>query len=189
MAITVDSGQWTGQPEGTLPGVPVVWGEFADEAARDAAALRLREAGARDAASSPAAPRQRAANAGQVDVPDEHPREADIRNQRQLHVGTTMAATSMAAAGLVIATGGAALPAIAAAAVAGAVTAAVGEPIADSLASQATGKHEDGPAPPSRLEGPVLGLLAPDAQTRARAETLLREAGAQRILVQETPAG
>jgi hypothetical protein len=188
MAITVDSSQWTGQRGDTPPAVPVVWGEFADVAARDAAALRLREAGARDA-DAPSAGPQRAANAGQVDPPDEHPREADIRNQRQLHVGTTMAATSMAAAGLVIATGGAALPAIAAAAAAGAVTAAVGEPIADQLASQATEQPEkDRPAPAPRPEGPVLGLHAPDDQTRAQAETLLREAGALRIVVQEARA-
>jgi hypothetical protein len=196
MAITVDSSQWTGQRDETPLAVPVVWGEFADEAARDAAALRLREAGARDAGSTPAAPAggvmppRRAANEGQVDAPDEHPKEADIRNQRQLHVGTTMAATSMAAAGLVIATGGAVLPAVAAAAAAGAVTAAVGEPIADALTPQSTQKtDEERPAPPARLDGPVLGLQAPDAETRARAESLLREVGARRILVQETRAG
>ena len=36
---------------------------------------------------------------------------------------------------------------------------------------------------PLRADGPVVGLLAPDAETRARAETALREAGARRILV------
>jgi hypothetical protein len=192
----VDSSQWTGQRDETPLAVPVVWGEFADEAARDAAAERLRQAGARDSGTIPAAqeggvaPPKRAVNEGQVEPPDEHPKEANIRNQRQLEVGTAMAATSMAAAGLVIATGGAALPALAAAAAAGAATAAVGEPVADAIATQSGQKpDEEQPVPPARLDGPVLGLQAPDAETRARAESLLREAGARRILLQETRAG
>jgi hypothetical protein len=35
----------------------------------------------------------------------------------------------------------------------------------------------------------VLGLEVPDAATRETAERLLREAGARRIHVKETPAG
>ncbi|WP_137179289.1 hypothetical protein [Roseomonas sp. AR75] len=195
MAITVDSSQWTGQRDETPLAVPVVWGEFSDEAARDAAAVQLREAGARDSAGKPAAqeggvaPPKRAVNEDQVDPPDEHPKAADQRNQRQLHVGTAMAATSMAAAGLVIATGGAALPAFAAAVAAGAATAAVGEPLADATAPQSSQRETEAHDPPARLHGPVLGLQAPDPETRARAERLLREAGARRIHVQETRAG
>jgi hypothetical protein len=190
MAITVDSSQWTGHQDDTPLAVPIVWGEFANEAAREEALSRLREAGARDErpASEGAAPHH-AANEDQVSPPDEHPEEADARNQRQLHVGTAMAATSMGAAGLVIATGGTALPAIAAALAAGAATAAVGEPIADAVASQSGSKDKDKAVDPPRADGPVVGLEAPDAETRERAERALREAGAKRIFVQETRAG
>ena len=121
MAITVDSSQWTGHQDDTPLAVPIVWGEFADDAQREEAMSRLRQAGARNENESPAADAggvaapERATNENQVPPPDEHPDEADVRNQRQLHVGTAMAATSMGAAGLVIATGGTVLPAIAAA--------------------------------------------------------------------------
>ncbi|WP_270938259.1 hypothetical protein, partial [Falsiroseomonas oryzae] len=47
MAITVDSSQWTGQRDDTPLAVPVVWGEFESEAARDDAMARLRAVGAR----------------------------------------------------------------------------------------------------------------------------------------------
>jgi hypothetical protein len=193
MAITVDSSQWTGQRDDTPLPVPVVWGEFESEAAREAAMARLRAAGAHDPGDAARistggiAPPAHAANEDQVPPPDEHPKEADRRNQRQLHVGTAMAATSMAAAGLVIATGGAALPAVAAAVAAGAATAAVGEPVADALTPQ-SGQAERQVDPP-RADGPVIGLQAPDAETRSRAEQLLREAGARRVFLQETRAG
>ncbi len=192
MAITVDSSQWTGQRDDTPLAVPVVWGEFESEAAREAARRRLVEGGAHDpntpqpadGATTPA----HAANEDQVPAPDVDPKGADVRNQRQLHVGTAMAATSMAAAGLVIATGGAVLPAVAAAAAAGAATAAVGEPVANAVAPQSGDAAGEPPEPP-RADGPVIGLRAPDAETRSRAEQLLREAGARRIFVQERRSG
>lgn len=195
MPITVDSSQWTGQPDDQPLAVPVVWGEFESEAARDAARARLQEAGAREqgletAPSTMPGPGA-ADNAAQVDVPDENPKQADARNQRQLHVGTASAATSMAAAGIVIATGGAALPAVAAAAAAGLGTAAVGTAVGTSLSPGPDGPRTGGEAPmePVGMDGPVIGLQAPDAATRERAERLLREAGAQRIHVQETTTG
>jgi hypothetical protein len=193
MAITMDSSQWTGERDDTPLAVPVVWGEFESEAARDNAMARLMAAGARNsgtpvAASGVAVTPDHAANENQVAPPDQDSKQADLRNQRQLLVGTAMAMTSMAAAGLVIATGGAALPALAAAVAAGAVTAAVGEPVATAIAPQS------GEGPPSRLEpqraeGPVIGLQARDAETRTRAESALREAGARRVFVQETRSG
>ncbi|MGG5820529.1 hypothetical protein [Falsiroseomonas sp. HW251] len=192
MAITVDSSQWTGQRDETPLAVPVVWGEFADEAAKDAALARLREAGARRHDEMPAetgVSSDHAANEGQVDAPDVDPKGADIRNQRQLQVGTAMAATSMAAAGLVIATGGAALPAMVAAVAAGAATAAVGEPVANAVAPQSGDAAGTGAMEPPRAEGPVIGLQAPDDGTRSRAEQALREAGARRVFVQTTRAG
>ncbi|WP_439551514.1 hypothetical protein [Falsiroseomonas sp.] len=182
MAITVDSSQWTGQSDDKPPAVPVVWGEFADEAARDAAMAQLRAGGARDevGATEAATPEAPAMN-DQVDPPDEHPEQADRRNQRQLGVGTAMAATSMAAAGIVIASGGALLPAIAAAAAAGAGTGAVGEAVANAVAPAATETHE----PPPDAAGPVIGLRAPDDTARRQAEEALQALGAQRIFVQE----
>lgn len=55
MAITVDSSQWTGQRDDTPLAVPVVWGEFESEAARDDALARLRGAGARMPSELPGA--------------------------------------------------------------------------------------------------------------------------------------
>ncbi len=181
MAITVDSSQWTGQSDETPPAVPVVWGEFESEAARDAAIERLRAGGARDEvggtdAAQPAPP----ATNEHLDPPDENPEQADRRNQRQLGVGTAMAATSMAAAGIVIASGGALLPAVAAAAAAGVGTGAVGEAVASAV-----GPADDkAQVPPPEAAGPVIGLRAPDEEARRQAEEALRAAGARRVFVQ-----
>lgn len=192
MAIVVDSSQWTGQQDDTPLAVPVVWGEFESEAARDRALSHLRASGARehgreDAAQGGVAPPVRAANEGQVDAPDEDPEGADQRNRRQLGVGMGMAATSMAAAGIVIATGGAALPAIAAAAAAGTATGVVGEAIGNAVSADTN--PADQALDPPVANGPVIGLQAPDLETREKAERLLREAGAVRVFVQETRAG
>ncbi|NKC29446.1 hypothetical protein [Falsiroseomonas selenitidurans] len=172
MAITVDSGQWTGESDAGSA-VPVVWGEFADEAARDRAREEL---GAKLQAETSPAPTDRDRP---LDQPDEDPEGADIRNQRQLHVGIAMAATAMGAAGLVIASGGTVLPAIAAATAAGAGTGLAGEAVAAGVTPDAAQAR----TPPS--DGPLIGLRAPDAAMRQRAERVLRELGAQRILVQE----
>ena len=193
MAITVDSSQWTGERDDTPLPVPVVWGEFESEVARDNALARLKAAGARDSGAPHGPPGavmtpEHAANEDQVAPPDTDPEHADLRNQRQLEVGTAMAMASLAAAGLVIATGGGALPAVVAAAAAGAATAVVGEPIATAIAPQSQAGHPH-PGRPPRADGPVIGLLAPDDATRARAEAALRDAGARRILVQETRSG
>jgi hypothetical protein len=171
MAITVDSSQWTGQPDDTPLAVPVVWGEFEDEAARDAGRDRLIEAGARDPATAAgeAAPPAPAANQDQVDMPDEHPAETGRRNVRQNVVGIAMAGTAVAAA-----------------AAAGAATGAAGEAVG---AAMDPGTEAAEPASPPAAEGPLLGLQAPDAETRARAESALRTAGARRVFVQERRGG
>jgi hypothetical protein len=190
MAITVDSSQWTGQRDDTPLAVPVVWGEFESAAVRDDVLAGLRAAGARDHGAPPTPgliPPEEAANEQQVPPPDTDPQGADRRAQRQLHVGTAMAATSMAAAGLVIATGGAALPAAAAAVAASAATAAVGEPIADAITPQSGAGG--GAVEVPQAQGPLIGLGAPDAASRQRAERLLQEAGARRVFVQESRAG
>lgn len=194
MAITVDSSQWTGQRDDTPLAVPVVWGEFDSEAARNDAMARLRAAGARAPGDPPGpgtpaggvTPPVRAANAAQVPLPDEHPDETSRRTLRQGAVGIAMAGSAMAAAGLVIATGGAALPAAAAAAAAGTAAGAVGEGIA-AAADPGHEARQDVPQPTA--EGPLIGLQAPDAETRQRADRLLREVGARRVFVQNTRAG
>jgi hypothetical protein len=190
VAITVDSSQWTGTQDDTPLAVPVVWGEFENEAARDAAIAQLRARGARDQHSAPASSDvavtpERAANENQVPAPDEHPKQAERRNLRQNVVGIAMAGSAMAAAGIVIATGGAALPAVAAAAAAGGVAGVAGEAVGNA-AAPATSGHTALPEPVS--DGPVIGLQAPDDDTRARAEQLLREVGARRVFVQERRA-
>ncbi|WP_439598973.1 hypothetical protein [Falsiroseomonas sp.] len=170
MAITVDSSQWTGESdEAKAP--PVVWGEFADEATRDAAIARLKSEGAQR--SSPTTDRD-----APLDQPDEDPEGADLRNRRQLGVGMGMAASAMGAAGLVIASGGALLPAVVAAAAAGAGAGVAGEAVSAAVT--------DEPSEPSRLppsNGPLIGLRAPDEAARQAAEAALRELGAIRITV------
>jgi hypothetical protein len=175
MAITVDSSQWTGQGTDAARAVPVVWGEFADAAARDRAAERLRAGGTeRD---QPASHPATTDTDRPLDPPDEHPEQADLRNRRQLGVGTAMAATAMGAAGLVIATGGALLPAVAAAAAAGAGTGVAGEAVA---AVVSTKPGEETRPPPT--DGPLIGLRAPDDATRQAAEARLQELGAIRVI-------
>jgi hypothetical protein len=193
MAIVVDSSQWTGQRDDTPLAVPVVWGEFESGIARDNALSRLRSAGAQDhegpaPSTAGMTPPVEATNQGQVPAPDEHPEQASRRNLRQNAVGIAMAGSAMAAAGLVIATGGAALPAVAAAAATGAGVGAVGETVGNAAA---TGSTDSGGAiePPATAQGPVIGLQAPNQEARERAEQLLREVGAKRVFVQETRAG
>lgn len=182
MAITVDSSQWTGKEDDTTRPGPIVWGEFADDAARATALRQLESAGLVSEDTADIHHGEAADNADQVDAPDQHPKEADVRNKRQLHVGTAMAATSMAAAGLVIATGGAALPAVAAAAAAGAATAAVGE-TAVTAAETGMERSKADTTPEPTPEGPVIGLRVVSEGAEERAEALLREAGARRIWV------
>jgi hypothetical protein len=174
MAITVNSSQWTGE-SGDSGGkaAPVVWGEFASDAARDAAIAELRAEGARR--QQPTTDTDRPVN-----PPDEDSEGADLRNRRQLGVGMSMAATAMGAAGLVIASGGALLPAVAAAAAAGAGAGIAGEAVAAAVT--------DDDAVETRLppnDGPLIGLRAPDEATRHAAEAALRELGAIRIIVDE----
>ena len=185
MAITVDSSQWTGEQGAEAPAVAVVWGEFPDEAARDAAEAMLRQSGAENevGASGAATPEPPASNR-QVAPPDENSEDADRRNQRQLGIGTAMAATSMAAAGLVIASGGALLPAVAAAAAAGAGTGAIGSAVATAAAPE----EAAAPVAPPVATGPVIGLRLPDPSKRADAEALLRRVGASRVFIQESAA-
>lgn len=183
MPIVVDSSQWTGEQDNTAAG-PMVWGEFAEQAALDRAAERLQgEAWFREAFADRSVPEEQrpADNEDQVDKPDEDPKGADRRNLRQNFVGIGTAASSMAAAGIVIASGGTALPAVAAAAAAGAVAAAATE-TAGNAASEVAASRE-----PVRTEGPALGIRAGTPELQQQAETYLQQAGAKRVWVQHAP--
>jgi len=171
MAIKVDSSQWTGE-SGGVKAMPVVWGEFADEASRDAAVAQLRGEGVRHSAATtdPNPP---------VDQPDEDPEGADLRNRRQLGVGVAMAASAMGAAGLVVASGGALLPAVIAAAAAGTGAGVAGEAVASAVSE--TPEESTQRLPPS--DAPAIGLRAPDEATQHAAESTLRELGAIRVVV------
>ncbi len=170
MAIKVDSSQWTGE-SGGAKATPVVWGEFADDAARDAAAARLQGEGtARNGhTTDPDRP---------LDQPDEDPEGADLRNRRQLGVGVAMAASAMGAAGLVVASGGALLPAVVAAAAAGTGAGVAGEAVAAAVTEEPETALR---LPPS--DAPLIGLRAPDEATQSAAQTRLRELGAIRVIL------
>ncbi|GGG49983.1 hypothetical protein GCM10010964_41570 [Caldovatus sediminis] len=183
MAIRANSAEWTGQHDDTPLTVPVVWGEFADAATLPAAAARLDE----EEAFHRRQARTRAPEAAPIEPPDEDPRGASARTQRQLGVGTAMAATGMLAAGAVIATGGAVLPA--AAALAAGATGAAGEVVGTSLEPASTGNPPPGVKAAAEAQGPMLGLRAATAELRERAERFLRESGAVRVWVQEARAG
>ena len=127
MAITADSSQWTGERDDAPPPVPVVWGEFESEAARDNALARLKAAGARGSGA-------RHATSGAVVTPEHAANEDQV------------------------------------------------QPLATASAPRPRAGHPHAAKPP-RADGPVVGLLAPDAETRAGGETALREAGVRRVLV------
>jgi hypothetical protein len=187
MAITVDSSQWTGEADTSPLAIPVVWGEFANDNARDEAMRQLQGAGAQVEGAADIVPPTQATNEGQVPPPDVNPEGAEQRNLRQNFVGIGMAGTAMAAAGIVIASGGTLLPAVAAAAAAGAGTAAVGETLGNATTNQHG--HVTEHREHHRQRGPLIGLRAPDQVTRDRAMRLLREMGANDVFVQETRAG
>jgi hypothetical protein len=87
----------------------------------------------------------------------------------------------MAAAGLVVATGGAALPAVAAAAAAGGATAAAGEAAGAAMAPEGqTPQHKA-----ADVTGTVLMVHADTPEKQAKAEELLKACGATRIWRQD----
>jgi hypothetical protein len=183
MAIEVSSDQWTGEAADNLSVYPRVFAEFPDRAALERAAAQLEAvAGFRHEDMTQGRAAADTANAGQVPPPDEHPLKADARNLRQLGVGTGMAATAMAAAGVVIATGGAALPAVAAAAAAGGTTAAAGEAIGKSAEPTADGDVTKAAEHPAGVDDNLaLGVRAETEDKQAKAEEIMRSCGAVRV--------
>ena len=186
MAIEVRSDQWTGEAAGGLSSSPRVYAEFPDRGALERAVAQLESAGGfqqddmthgRASASPPAD------NAGQVPPPDEHPLKADARNLRQLGVGMGSFVAGAAAAGAVVATGGAALPAVGAAAAASLGTAAAGEAVGksaepDTDADPADAKDKQPGAMDDRL---ALGVRAGTEDEQRKAEEILRSCGATRV--------
>jgi len=189
MTIEVNSAAWTGEYDDTPLAVPIVWGEYADEPALRAAVGRL------DADGMPRREEALIRRPGElvaetlVRPPDDDPKGADARNQRQLHVGAAMAATGMLAAGAVVASGGAALPAAAAAVAAAGATGVAGEAVGKALDPASTGNPPPGVGAEARADGPMLGLRTATAESQEQAKRFLRESGAERIWVQETRAG
>lgn len=166
MPIELDSAGWTGGDDAKPT---AVCGEFRDRAALDSALSRLEGSLFQRADLSVRGPGERhASNAV---------RDDDARNLRTLGTSTASAGAAIAAAGVVIATGGAALPAIAAAAAVGGATAAAGTAVGVAATP-------DDPAEPTAGapdEAAVLVVNAAGAEKVAKAEELLREAGAMRV--------
>lgn len=171
MPIVVDSSQWTGDTDDAAPAGPVVWGVFADRATAEQVAGRLQ-----------AEAWYQQAHPVQAEGDEDPGTETGRQSLRQNFVGASTASTSMLAAGIVIATGGAALPAVAAAAAAGLTTAAVGEAIGKAAEAGASG-----PDDAMRTEGTAIGVLAATAAVRSEAEGFFQRQDARRIWVQETP--
>lgn len=186
MAIEVRSDQWTGEAADDLSGSPRVYAEFPDRGALERAVAQLEGSGGfrqEDMTRGRAGASQQADNAPQVPPPDEHPLKADARNLRQLGVGVGTYVAGAAAAGAVIATGGAALPAVGAAAAAGLGTAAAGEAIGKSAEPQTDGDATDAARqqPGGVDDWLALGVRAGTEEEQKRAEEILRSCGASRV--------
>jgi hypothetical protein len=190
MTIVVESSQWTGEYDDAPLGSPIVWGEFPNRETLDSVAARLQsEPWFRDTTARMEAGKHGLADNDQLIMPDENPAGTDARNLRQNFVGLAAASTSMLAAGIVISTGGAALPAVAAAVAAGVATAAVGEAAGLSLNPTGTGQPTEGRKEADRADGPALGIHVDTDDACGMAEAFLQSAGARRVWVQRTNAG
>ncbi len=111
--------------------------------------------------------------------------EEDRRQVRTLGASTLGVGAAMGAAGVVIATGGLAVPAIAVAAAAGLAAGGAVEGVS-GIAGSAEHAGREQAAQSGRL---VLAAHIADAAKRARAETIMRECGATRVeAVQRTDA-
>ena len=103
--------------------------------------------------------------------------EADARQARTLHASGAATAAGLAAAGIIVATGGLAAVAVGAAIVAGAAAGGLSHAV-DTAGIQAEQLERDTRAADGRL---VLSVQVPTAEKKARAEAILREAGAEDI--------
>lgn len=101
----------------------------------------------------------------------------DARQARTLHTSTAAAMAALAGAGVTVATGGAAAPAVAAALVAGAAVGGATYAVS-SAANQQEQVELDARAATGNL---ILSVRAPTAAKRSEAEAILRGAGATEL--------
>lgn len=185
----VDSSAWTGvkaddDSQPAMPtGSPQVCGEFHSQEKFEAAMQRLEGSTFQHADFSLRVPGREDVR---LDSTKEEPlREDEARNLRTLGVSTASVSAAFAAAGLVVATGGAALPAVAAAAAAGGATAAAGEAVGQAAAPG--GKPPQAQA--AETTGVILMVHAPTPERRELAERVLKEEGATRVWREPEAAG
>lgn len=171
MAIELSSAEWTGdQPAAAPDAAPHVYGEFDDPTKLQDAMSRLEGSEFQRADLSLRLPGAPGSDAGG----EEPVREDDTRNLRQLGVGIGTYIAAAAAAGVVVATGGAALPAVAAAAAAGGGVAVAGEAVGQAAAP-------NGMTEAQQAGGATLLVSAPTPEKQAKAEEVMRAAGAVRV--------
>lgn len=182
MAIEVRSDQWTGEAADDMGTSPRVYAEFPDRGSLERAVAQLESSGGfrqEDMTHGRAGASPPADNAPQVPPPDEHPLQADARNLRQLGVSVGSYVAGAAAAGAVVATGGAALPAVGAAAAASLGTAAAGETVGRSAEPQTDADPAGQPeASGDRL---ALGVRAESEEKQGKVEEIFRACGASRV--------
>jgi hypothetical protein len=165
-----------GPPIGALHEVRA---RFGDPAAMQAAVAQLEMSGfdRADLSLPEASPRP------EVDTPESGARpvdtEEDARQARTLRTSGAASLAGMAAAGVVIASGGAAAPAVAAA--------VAGAGLAGGLAygfSSAASQDEQAEREQQAASGSlILSVRAPSAEKRAEAEAILRKAGGTEVEV------
>jgi hypothetical protein len=184
MAIELDSSSWTGgdSAEEGAAKAPQVCGAFQSKDGMEEAIMRLEGSVFDRSQISVRVP-------GREDDDSYSSRETpvqedDARNLRTLGTSTAGAALGMAAAGVVIATGGAALPAVAAAAAATGATVAAGE-LAGAAATPGGETAQQHAA--EHGEGVIVMVSAQTEERQAKAEEILRGAGATRVWRQEAP--
>ena len=154
--------------------VDEVRGVFASDAALQDAIARLTQVGFDRADLSlpdplaPATPEQGAANPNT---------DTDDRQMRTMHASMAGSVGALAAAGVVIATGGAALPAVAAAAAAGLGAGALAHGAERAVDSSQHAAREQAAARGALM----LAVRVTNAAKRGDAEAAMRTAGAERI--------
>ncbi len=160
------------------PTVDEVQGLFATSAALEDAVGRLRSAGFDHAdlslpQASPTAA-QATPDQGAADVVTDD----DARQMRTLHGGMAGSAGALAAAGVVVASGGALAPAVLAAAVAGIGAGGLAEVAENTFGAAADHEDQKRAAADGRL---VLAVRITAPDSRVRAEQAMRDAGATRV--------
>ena len=105
--------------------------------------------------------------------------DADARQARTLQASGAATAAGLAAAGITVATGGLAAVAVGAAVIAGVAAGGLTHAVSTAV-NQAEQSERDGRAAEGRL---VLSVQVPTEEKRARAESILRQAGARDICI------